>query len=155
MRIRHRGGDGGFTLAEILTATAIIAVGLVATAVALQHGISGIELGRGESTATFLAEHTLEELKGLALVDWTNARLQPGTTTEYCQLSTTIVCTATAPATAASFRRTITVVDGVGGPCSAHCKTVSISVVFRALSGIGQFHQQRRVDIATMFVARS
>lgn len=145
-------GREGFTLAEILVAMAIIAIGLVATAAALQQGLSGIETGRGESMAVFLVEHKLEELKGLALVDWTNPALQSGTTTEYCQPSGT-ACSATS--TPGSVRRTTTVADGTAGTCTTQCKIVSVSVFYRPLTAAGQLDQERRVDVSTMFVSRA
>lgn len=152
MSARLFAGREGFTIAEILAATALIGVGLVTMAGALQYGLSGIETGRGESTAVFLIEDKLEELKGLALVDWTNTALQPGTTTEYCQPSGTACSTTPRPA---SLRRTTTVVAGSGGTCSTQCKVVSVSVFYRPMTGAGQFDQERRVDVVAMFASRA
>ena len=142
----------GFTLAEILVATAIIAVGLVGVAAALQHGLGGIETGRGESVAIFLVEDKLEELRALALVDWTNLALQPGTTTEYCQPSNAGCSTTPTPA---SFIRTTTVTAGSGGTCTAQCRVLSVSVVYRPLTAVGHLDQERRVDVETLFVSRA
>ena len=63
MRRPRIGAQAGFTLVEMLAATAIVAIGLVAVAMAFQYAISGIEAGRGETMATFLVEAKLEELK--------------------------------------------------------------------------------------------
>lgn len=145
-------GHDGFTLAELLAAMAIIAIGLVAMAAALQHGLSGIEIGRGESVAVFLVEHKLEELRALALVDWANSALQPGTTTEYCQASST-GCSPTP--TPASLRRTTTVAAGNGGTCTVQCKVVRVSVFYRPLTAVGQLDRERRVDVGAMFVSRA
>jgi prepilin-type N-terminal cleavage/methylation domain-containing protein len=152
MITRDVAGHDGFTLAEILAAMALIAVGLVTMAAALQHGLSGIEIGRGESAAVFLVEDKLEELRGLALVDWTNTALQPGTTTEYCRPFSG-GCSATP--TPASLRRMTTVGAGSGGTCSAKCKIVSVSVFYRAMTVLGQLDHERRVDILAMFVSRT
>jgi prepilin-type N-terminal cleavage/methylation domain-containing protein len=152
MSKRHSAGHDGFTLVESLAAMALIAVGCVTMAAALQHGLSGIELGRGESAAVFLAEDKLEELRGLALADWTNTALQPGTTTEHCRPSGG-GCSATP--IPASLRRTTTVAAGSGGTCSAQCKIVSVSVFYRAMTVLGQLDQERRVDILAMFVSRT
>jgi prepilin-type N-terminal cleavage/methylation domain-containing protein len=152
MSARRLAGHDGFTLAEILAAMALIGVGLVAMAAALQYGLSGIETGRGESAAVFLIEDRLEELKGLALVDWTNPALQPGTTTEYCHPSG-VTCSGTP--TDASLRRTTTVVTGSGGTCSVHCKVISVAVFYRPLTGAGQLDQERRVDVLALFVSRA
>lgn len=152
MSVRLFARHDGFTLAEILAAMAIIAVGLVGVAAALQHGFSGIDTGRGETVAVFLVEHKLEELRALALVEWTNPALQPGTTTEYCQPSSA-ACSATS--TPGSFRRTTTVTAGIGGTCTVQCKMVSVAVVYRPITAMGQLDQERRVDVDAMLVSRA
>jgi prepilin-type N-terminal cleavage/methylation domain-containing protein len=151
--IRRLVPDAGFTLAEVLTATTIVAIGLVAAAVAFQHAISGIETGRGESIATFLAEQKVEELRGVALVDWAAAALAPSTTTEYCRPSGDR-CTVT-PAPGA-YRRATTVADSPAGTCpSTRCKMVRVVVFFRSITGESQLDQERRIDITTMFASRT
>ena len=140
----------GFTLPELLAAMAVIAIALVAMVVALHHGLSGLDTGRGESTALFLVEDKLEELRSVALVDWASGALAPGTTVEYCKVSG--VCSPN-PAPG-SFRRTTTVHAGSEAPCSVSCKIVSVSVVYRPVTALGQLDQERRVDVHTMFAAR-
>ena len=141
----------GFTLAEILAAMAVITVGLLAMAGALSHGLSGIETGRGESAAVFLAEDKLEQLRAIALVDWGNPALQPGTTVEYCWPSGS-ECAATP--TADSLRRT-TLITGGDATCSPRCRVLSVSVFYRAITALGQLDQERRVDLHTMVVSRA
>jgi prepilin-type N-terminal cleavage/methylation domain-containing protein len=151
MRIRTTAGQSGFTLAELLAAMSIITIALVALAAALQHGLTGIETGRGESVAVFLVEDKLEELRALALVDWGNAALQPGTTTEYCRPSS-----ACSPTSAPDgFRRSTTVAAGNDGTCTARCKLVTVSVFYRPVTPLGQLDRERRVDVAAMFVSRT
>jgi len=53
----------GFTLVEILVATLILSVGIVAVASGLHYAIGGVEVGRGETAAVFLAEQRLELLR--------------------------------------------------------------------------------------------
>lgn len=149
MSVRAARGRDGFTLAELLVAMAIICVGLVAMTTALQHGLSGIETGRGESMAIFLVEHKLEELRALAAVEWAATALQPGTTIEYCQPSSP-ACDATP--TAPAFRRVTVVAAGTGGICTAQCKLVTVSVFYRPLTVLGYFDRERRVDVDAMFV---
>ena len=60
-------GPAGFTLAEILVACAIISVGLVAVATGFGFGVDGVEAGRQQSTAVFLAEQRIEQAKELAM----------------------------------------------------------------------------------------
>jgi hypothetical protein len=145
------GDDGGFGLAEVLTAAAIIAIGLMATAVAFQQASSGIEAGRGETTAIFMAEQRIEALKAVALVDWSNVALDSGTTTEYCHPANGCGTTPLA----GLYRRTTTVAENPGGICAARCRTVEVSVFYRPLSARGQFDEERRIDVFAMFVARA
>ena len=72
--------EDGFTLAEVLVATFILAIGLVGIATGFQYATSGVETGKGESTAAFLTEQRLEQLKALALTNWTSAALAAGAT---------------------------------------------------------------------------
>lgn len=148
----HAAREDGFTLAEVLAAMSIIAIALLATTAALQYGLSGIDTGRGESAAVFLVEHKLEELKAIAIVDWADGALEPGTTTEYCQPSTG-TCSPTPTPTA--FRRTTTVAAGSGGSCTEQCKFVTVSVFYRPVTTLGQLDDERRVDVAAMFVSRA
>jgi hypothetical protein len=136
----------------LLAAMAIIAIALVAMMAALQHGLSGIETGRGESVAVFLVEHKLEELMALARVDWAASALQPGTTIEYCQPSGAACApTRTTPA----LRRVTVVAAGRGGTCAAQCRVVTVSVFYRPLTGLGYLDRERRVDVGAMFVAHA
>src|SRR4030081_2275954 len=64
--LRGNLGKGGFTLAEIMVACAIISVGLVAVATGFGFGVDGVEAGRQQSTAVFLAEQRIELAKELA-----------------------------------------------------------------------------------------
>jgi type II secretory pathway pseudopilin PulG len=58
----------GITLAEILVATMIISIGLVGLAVVIPLAGYGVNEGNSLSTATFLAEQRLEEVRN---ADWT------------------------------------------------------------------------------------
>lgn len=137
--------EGGFTLAEVLVATFILAIGLAAVATGFQYATSGIETGKGETTAAFLTEQRLEQLKALALTDWTNAALTAGTTTEaYGSI-----------ANASAYRRVTTITDNPGGTCTANCKLIQVTVFYKPLTGRGRLDQERQVDIITMVTSRS
>jgi prepilin-type N-terminal cleavage/methylation domain-containing protein len=60
----------GFTLAEVLVALSILTVGLMATAVGLQQATAFLEMGRQQTTAVFLAQQRLEQVKASALWDF-------------------------------------------------------------------------------------
>jgi prepilin-type N-terminal cleavage/methylation domain-containing protein len=60
----------GFTLVEVLVAASVIVVGLTAIATGLQHGVAAVEAGRRQTTALFLAEEKLEDVKAMALLNF-------------------------------------------------------------------------------------
>ena len=135
----------GFTLGEVLVASFVLAIGLVGIATGFQYATSGVELGRGETTAAFLAEQRVEWLKSLALTNWTSASLGAGTTTEGYG----------AIADAPLYRRVTTITDSPGRTCAAKCKLVQVTVFYRPVTGKGQLDQERRLDVVTVLVARS
>ncbi|MBI4254069.1 MAG: prepilin-type N-terminal cleavage/methylation domain-containing protein [Candidatus Rokubacteria bacterium] len=140
-----RGRERGFTLAEVLVATFVLSIGLVAVATGFQYATSGVETGRGETMATFLVEQKLEQLKALALADWSNAALNAGTSTEgYGSIGG-----------ASAYRRVTTIADNPGGTCTANCKRVQVTVFYKPVTGRGQLDQERQVDVITMFVSRT
>lgn len=137
--------ERGFTLGEVLVATLVLAVGLVGIATGFQYATSGVEIGKGETTAAFLAEQRVEWLKSLALSNWTSATLDAGTTTEgYGSI-----------ADAALYRRVTTITNSPGGACAARCKLVQVTVFYRPVTGRGELDQERRLDVVTMLVTRS
>jgi Tfp pilus assembly protein PilV len=137
--------ERGFSLGEVLVATFVLAIGLVGIGTGFQYATSGVELGRAETTAAFLAEQRIEWLKSLALTNWTSATLEAGTTAEgYGSI-----------ADAALYRRVTTITDSPGGACAANCKLVQVTIFYRPVTGQGQLDQERRLDVVTMFVTRS
>ncbi len=56
-------GEGGFTLIEVLIAITILTIGLMAVAGMQVSAIHGNKMGNDVSTAIFLAQDKLEELK--------------------------------------------------------------------------------------------
>ena len=57
----------GMTLTEVLVAVFILTIGLTAVATGMQLATASINLGQQETTATFLAEERLENIKAFAL----------------------------------------------------------------------------------------
>jgi hypothetical protein len=146
----------------VLVATAILTVGLVAIATGFQYATSGVATGRGETTAVFLAEQRIEQLKAPALTNFTAAALNAGTTIEFC-LSSNIGagatnCQATAVA-GTSYTRTTTIADitaGTGCPAApVSCKRVQVRVQYRPVTSSGDLSQQRAVDVYTMLAPRT
>jgi prepilin-type N-terminal cleavage/methylation domain-containing protein len=150
----RRGGPGaGFTLVEVVVAVMVLAVGLGALALGFQQAASGMDTGGQETTAVFLAERRLEELRAVALADWASAALGATTTTEYCP-ATGGACTATA--TTGLYRRVTAITDNPGGSaCAASCKRIRVTVFYRALSGGGDLSQERHVTLVTVVASRT
>jgi prepilin-type N-terminal cleavage/methylation domain-containing protein len=59
--------ERGMTLTELLMAVFIITIGLTAIAAGMQLATSSINVGQQETTASFLAEQKLENIKAFAL----------------------------------------------------------------------------------------
>ncbi|PYN06150.1 MAG: hypothetical protein DME02_17050 [Candidatus Rokuibacteriota bacterium] len=152
----------GFTLAEVLVATAVLAVGLVAIATGFQYATSGVAVGGGESTAVFLAEQRVEQLRADAMSDFSAPSLGPGTTTEYCApaiiAGRTSTCQDTAGAGASYVRRT-TISDVTGSMgCPARpvwCKQVEVRVGYRPVTSTGELNQAREIDVITVLGPRA
>ena len=60
-------GQAGFTIIEVLVAIVFVSVGIVAVLSSLSAGVSGVDRGRRSTTALFLSEQRMEQIKGFAL----------------------------------------------------------------------------------------
>jgi prepilin-type N-terminal cleavage/methylation domain-containing protein len=156
--VRDRQGERGFTLAEVLVAVAILTIGLIAIAAGFQQATSGVATGRGETTAVFLAEQRIEQLKARAVTNFSAAALAAGTTTDYC--AGAAACQAT-PISGPSYTRATTITDianaAVAGcpvtPLS--CKEVLVRVTYRPVTSSGDLSMQRTVEVFTTLGPRS
>ena len=59
--------ESGFTLVEILVAMAILMIGLLAVMQWFPLGTAGVDTGRRQSTAVFLGEQRIEQIKAWSL----------------------------------------------------------------------------------------
>jgi prepilin-type N-terminal cleavage/methylation domain-containing protein len=166
--VRALSGQRGFTLAEVLVATVIIVVGLVAVATGFQFATSGVATGRGETIAVFLAEQRLEQLKTVAMTNYDppypGVSLAAGTTTEFCQSSnigaTSTNCQTTAITNAPSYTRVTTITDNPGGTgCTGTapllCKRIGVRVTYRPVTNQGDASQTRTIDLYAVVAPRS
>lgn len=126
----------GFTLVDVLVAVALISFGLIAIMAAYPTGIAGVETGRQESTAAFLAEQLVEQVKNQALTNFATV----GSSTENY---TTIP-------NGANFRRVATVTN-----LSSTLRQVQISVFYRPVIVSGVSTTEREVRIFTFVASRS
>src|SRR5713101_5243726 len=141
--------QAGMSLAEILVACVIIGVGLVALLSAVPPASYGMQEGRQLSTATFLANQRLEEVRN---AQWTQC---PAADTLGVSASAAVAPAAGAlitfpdesPITApyGDYTRTVRITDaqpadacvgGVGGP-NVGLRQVVVTVSYRAMTGTG------------------
>jgi prepilin-type N-terminal cleavage/methylation domain-containing protein len=139
-----RPAQAGFTLAEILVACAIISVGLVAVAMGFGMGVDGVEAGRQQSTAVFLAEQRIEQARDLAARTPNLAAL----TTANLPASEAYGTITGAPS---GYRRTTTITDNPGG---ATGKRVDVSVFYRPVTGRGVLTIERSVALSIFLATR-
>jgi prepilin-type N-terminal cleavage/methylation domain-containing protein len=149
-RLKIRSGQAGFTLAEIMVACAVISVGLIAVSTGFGFGVDGVEAGRQQSTAVFLAEQRIEQAKELAarkpnLADLTYANLPAaesyGTITG-------------APST---YRRATTITTdpiALGLPAGSSGARVDVQVFYKPVTGRGVLATERRVDLSIFLANR-
>jgi prepilin-type N-terminal cleavage/methylation domain-containing protein len=143
-RLKSRPGEAGFTLAEIMVACAIISVGLVAVATGFGFGVDGVEAGRQQSTAVFLAEQRIEQAKELAmrqtgLVQLTVANLPA--TEAY----------GTIPGAPPRYRRTTTITIN---PAAVIGARVDVVVFYRPVTGRGVLSTERSVSLSIFLASR-
>ena len=97
----------GFTVAELLAAIFVIAVGLVAVGAGFATAIQGVETGRQQTTATFLAEQRMEQIRATALGDPLVACMGFTNITSACFPAQAYGTIASAP----GYRSTVTITD--------------------------------------------
>jgi len=142
IRAWFKSGEAGFTLAELLVACAIIAVGLIAVSSGYGYGVDGVEAGRQQSTAVFLAEQQIELAKDLAgrspnLASVTTANLPASE--GYGTISG-------APS---SYRRTTTITSNPSGVTGVR---IDVTVYYKPVTGRGVLSTERQVAL-TIFLA--
>ena len=151
----------GMTLAEVLVAIAIIGVGLAALASAIPLSAYGIQEGNQLSTATFLANQRLEQVRNAA---WTqtpavdNLGVSASSTAAPQSSGTTTFPDEAAVTSYTDYARTVRITDcSAGGGCqgvaSATLRQVTVTVSYRPLTGVGQATAVKPVSV-TMLVAR-
>jgi hypothetical protein len=161
------GNERGVTLAEILVATIVISVGLVGLAMVIPLSSYGVHEGNALSTATFLAEQRLEEVRNAA---WTcpgagcdptvappaNDCLGLGSgsapTSTTCDRDQPTVCNPGTSCTTwqdenavtgyPAYRRNVRVIDcgtgtGCAGVVDGSMRLVRVTVTYTPMSGVG------------------
>jgi len=147
-RLKSRCGQAGFTLAEILVALAIISVGLIAVSAGFGYGVDGVEAGRQQSTAVFLAEQRIEEAKDLAAR--TPLKLANVNSTNLPAMEN-YGYSGTLPGAPAGYWRTTTITNNPGGVTGA---LVEVRVFYRPVTGRGVLTTERSASLSIFLADR-
>lgn len=137
------GQEAGFSLMEALIACALISIGLVATSQGLTVGLGGVESGRQQSVAVFLAEQRLEQVRAAALAD---PKLVNVTAANFpAEAYGTIT-------SGARYRRTVAITNFVGPagglPTGTAGARVDVTVFYRPVSALGVQTTERGVVLS-------
>src|SRR5215467_7380079 len=130
----------GMSLAEILVACAIVGIGLAGLLSVVPTASYGIQEGQQLSTATFLANQRLEEVRSAT---WTAMPVN-----DCLGKSDSLTVAATFPDEApmappyAGYSRTVRIVDcsvapGCGGVTDAKLRQVTVAVTYQASTAMG------------------
>src|SRR5499427_5850730 len=159
-------GESGMSLAEILVASVIIAIGLVGLLSAVPVASYGIHEGRNLSTATFLANQRLEQVRNAV---WTVSPANDclGTSTSSAPTSgacngaavTTFPDEASMAAPYGDYTRTVRITDcsvaGCGTIVSADLRQATVTVSYTPMTGAGGVSTgSTKSAIVTMLVAK-
>lgn len=137
---------GGFTVVELLAAVFVISVGLVAVGAGFATAIQGVETGRQQTTATFLAEQRLEQIRATALGDPLGACMGFLNITAACFPAQAYGTIASAP----GYRSTVAITDyAVAGNIVR--KRVNVEVFYQPIVAWGVLvTAERSVRLSTL-----
>jgi prepilin-type N-terminal cleavage/methylation domain-containing protein len=134
--------ERGMTLVEVLVAVAIITVGLTAVATGMQLGTAGIAAGQQETTAVFLAEQRLEDIKAFALSAAAGQGFSNVTGPNFPAEGYSSI------ANYGGYRRAVTITDP-----SATIKRVTVDVFYRPVA-VASSNAERQVSVSTTLRTR-
>jgi len=143
--MRIPGGQGGFTVAELLAAVFVISLGLVAVGAGFATAIQGVETSRQQTTATFLAEQRLEQIHAAALGNSLVACMGFANVTTACFPAQAYASITSAP----GYRSTVTITDYIVNGNIAR-KRVDVEVFYRPIVAWGVLATERSVRLSTL-----
>jgi len=175
LRARLAVDQRGLTIIEIMIAIGIMSVGLAALFTAIPIAAYGIQEGNQLSTATFLANQRLEQVRN---VRWTaasgsfvacdNLGISASSTAAPTTVSSGAACTAAATtfpdespmvAPYANYTRTVRITDcsvapGCSGVVDAGIRQVTVTVSYRPMTGVAvATSASTKSAVVTMYVA--
>ena len=149
--IRSCGSPAGFTVAELLAAVFVISLGLVAVGAGFATAIQGVETGRQQTTATFLAEQRLEQVRAAALGNALVACMGFANITAACFPAQAYGTIPSAP----GYRSTVTVTNFIVNGAVAR-KRVDVEVFYQPIVAWGvQITAERSVRLSTLMANRT
>jgi prepilin-type N-terminal cleavage/methylation domain-containing protein len=149
-RLRRRlGREAGFTLVEMIVTCAIIGIGLFFVAPALLMGVQNVETGRQQSTAIFLAQQRIDQVRAAALI-----------ATEPPLANVTAAAFPAEPTFAdfPGFRRAVTLTTYVGPagglPTGLQGIRVDVDVFYQPITARGVSTTARSVRLSSLLTSR-
>ncbi len=117
-----RKGERAFTILEVAMATFVMAMGIASTIIAMQAGFKMVDVGRGTTLASQVAQSEMERIR---MMSWTDIAALPASAT----VDLTTVFT-TDPALAARFTMIRTAADVTGK--SGTMREIAIQVSWKS-----------------------
>ncbi len=149
--MRVAGSRAGFKVAEYLAAVFVISLGLVAVGAGFATAIQGVETSRQQTTAAFLAEQRLEQIRATALGNSLVACMGFANISGACFAAQAYGSIPNAP----GYRSTVTVTDYVVNGAVAR-KRVDVEVFYQPVVGWGvQLSAERSVRLSTLIANRT
>lgn len=154
--------EQGMTLAEMLAAAAIMGIGLVGLASAIPLAGYGIQEGNQLSTATFLANQRLEQVRAArwesagSMIDKVGVSASP-TAPPMVGTTTTFPDEAPMAAPNSDYNRQVRIINCAVGGCAGvtdpDLRQVIVTVDYRPMTGTGVSNQRKRATVS-MFLSR-
>jgi len=142
---KRMGNERGASLVEVLVSASLLVITVAAVFSSLAYGVNGVESSRESSTAVFLAEQRLEQVRSFAV--------STASTQGFANLATSSF-----PAEAygslsgyANYRRTVSVTASAGG--NADLKLVQVTVAYKPSSTQG-FGAETSTTLTTLVSRR-
>ena len=128
----------GVTLAEVLVSAALLAIGMVAVLSAMSIGLGGVESSHRVSTALFLAEQRLEQVRAFSVSTSAGQGFGNLTAAAFPAEDYNTIAGYT------SYRRVVTITSNAGG--NPNLKLVSVQVFYGAATAVGTGETSTAVD---------
>jgi Tfp pilus assembly protein PilV len=129
-RIAKRlGNERGASLVEVLVSSSLLVITIAAVFSSLAYGVNGVESSREGSTAVFLAEQRLEQVRAFAV--------STAATQGFVNLTTASFASEAYGSISgfSTFRRSVTITANAGG--NADLKLVQVTVAYKPASTKG------------------